>query len=255
MTRMTETEKARLARALERRRKSGRGNFGTIDQLASGRLRVRYVGSDGCRYPAPSTFDNLGDADTWLARVRGEIVLGTWRSPWELEAAHRSTQVRGMSVDRLFDDYLAEGGLRLRSRDLYGYQWRRLVSPRLGAHEVAGLTPTDVAEWRQGLPEAPRQREQVSDLLRAVLNLAVDRELISRNPATRSRRKIKAKEARTTRLEVPRLTREEVVTIAAHMPPERRFAVLLAAYTGVRFGELAALRRSDLNCGDRTTVN
>ena len=29
------------------------------------------------------------------------------------------------------------------------------------------------------------------------------------------------------------------------MPPECRFAVLLAAYTGVRFGELAALRRSD----------
>ena len=78
-----------------------------------------------------------------------------------------------------------------------------------------------------------------------MLNLAVDGELISRNPATRSRRKIKAKEARTTRREVPRLTREEVVTIAAHMLPERRFAVLLAAYTGVRFGELAALRRSD----------
>lgn len=119
------------------------------------------------------------------------------------------------------------------------------MSPRLGAREVVGLTPTDVAEWIASLPEAPRQREQVADLLRAVLNLAIDRELIDRNPAARSRRKTKAKSARTARREVSRLTREEVVTIAARMPPERQLAVLVAAYTGVRFGELAALRRSD----------
>ena len=242
---MAEGEKTRLARAVERRRKGGRGGFGTIDQLASGRLRVRYVGPDECRYTAPNTFDNLGDADTWLAGVRRDMMLGTWRSPRALEAERRAAQIKGATVDQMFEAYIADGDLRPRTRDLYEYQWRRLVSPTLGSQEVVSLKPSDVAEWRAGLPKAPRQREQVSDLLRTVLNLAVDRELISRNPATRSRRKIKAKVARTTRREVPRLTREEVVTIAAHMPSERRFAVLLAAYTGVRFGELAALRRSD----------
>ena len=34
--------------------------------------------------------------------------------------------------------------------------------------------------------------------------------------------------------------------MAAAMQPERSFTVLLAAYTGIRFGEMAALRRSDL---------
>ena len=246
MTRMSEAEKSRLARALERRRKSGRGDFGTIDQLASGRLRVRYIGSDERRYTAPNTFDNLGDADTWLANSRREVVLGNWRSPHERETARRAAQIKGTTVDQMFDAYLAEGDLRPRSRDLYEYQWWRLVSPTLGSNDVAGLTPTDVAEWKAGLPEAPRQREQVSDLLRAVLNLAIDRELIDRNPAARSRRKVKGKIARTPRRDVPRLTREEVASIAAHMPSERQCAVLLSAYTGLRFGELAGLRRSDL---------
>lgn len=247
MTRMTETEKRRLTRALERRRKSGRGDFGTIDQLASGRLRVRYIGSDEGRYAAPNTFDNLGDADTWLAGVRREMVLGTWRVPHELETERRAALIKGTTVDQMFDAYLAEGDLRQRSRDLYEYQWWRLVSPTLGSSEVASLTPADVAEWKAGLPEAPRQREQVSDLLRAVLNLAIDRELIDRNPASRTRRKVKGKPARVGRREIPRLTREEVAMIAAHMPAERQCALLLAAYTGLRFGELAGLRRSDLS--------
>lgn len=243
---MTETEKTRLARALERRRKSGRGDFGTIDQLASGRLRVRYVGLDDRRHTAPITYDNLGDADTWLAGVRREMMLGTWRSPHELESDRRAAKVKGTTVDQMFGAYLAEGDLRPRSRDLYEYQWWRLVSPTLGSIEIASLSPTDVADWKAALPEAPRQREQVSDLLRAVLNLAIDRELIDRNPAARSRRKVKGKIARSPRREVRRLTREEVARIAAHMPPERQCAVLLSAYTGLRFGELAGLRRRDL---------
>ncbi len=246
MARMAGSEKQRLAHSLERRRKGGRGDFGTIDQLASGRLRVRYIGSDERRYTAPRTFDNLGDADTWLVGVRRDMALGTWRSPQEIESERRKAEIRGTTVDQMFESYLAESDLRPRSRDLYEYQWWRLVSPILGSSAVVGLSPTDVAEWRESLPAAPRQREQVSDLLRAVLNLSVERELIDRNPAARSRRKVKGRTSRVRRREVPRLTREEVALIASHMPDERQFAVLLAAYTGLRFGELAALRRTDL---------
>lgn len=233
----------KMQSALKRRSPS---SFGSLRVLPSGVVQARYVGPDEQRYKAPLTFDTLTDADAWLAGVRHQITLETWISPIEREAEARLAKVVGVTVAELFDAYLAEGDLRPRTVDLYSYQFNRLIKPGLGDCEVASLTPTDVAEWRMTLPPAPRQRDQASDLLRAVLNLGLDREIIFRNPAARSRRKTKDGTGRASRREVPRLTREEVATMAATIQPERSFAVLLAAYTGVRFGEMAALRRSDL---------
>lgn len=232
----------KLQAALKRRNPS---SFGSLRVLPSGVVQARYVGPDEQRYTAPRTFDNLTDADAWLAGVRREITLETWVSPRQREAEARQAKVAGVTVAELFDAYLADGDLRPRTLDLYRYQFDRLIAPGLGTREIASLTPTDVAEWRASLPLAPRQRDQASDLLRAVLNLGLDREILFRNPATRSRRKTKGSTGRAGRREIPRLTRHEVATMAAAMPPERSFAVLLAAYTGIRFGEMAALRRSD----------
>lgn len=233
----------RLTTALKRR---GPSAFGSLRVLPSGVLQARYVGPDEQRYTAPRTFDTLGDADAWLSGVRREISLETWRSPSQREAELRRTTVAGTTVAALFDAYLDDGDLKPRTVDLYRYQFDRLIRPTLGDREAATLTPTDVAEWRASLPDAPRQRDQAHDLLRAVLNLGMEREILDRNPAARTRRRTKGGTTRTARREVRRLTREEVATMAAAMPDERRFAVLLAAYTGIRFGELAALRRSDL---------
>lgn len=232
----------KLQAALMRRNSSP---FGSLRVLPSGVVQARYVGPDEQRYTAPRTFDNLTDADAWLAGVHREITLETWVSPRQREAEARQAKVAGVTVADLFDAYLADGDLRPRTLDLYRYQFDRLIAPGLGTREVASLTPTDVAEWRASLPPAPRQQDQASDLLRALLNLGLDREIIHRNPAARSRRKTKGSTGRTARREIPRLTRHEVATMAAAMPPERSFAVLLAAYTGIRFGEMAALRRSD----------
>lgn len=233
----------RLTTALKRR---GPSAFGSLRVLPSGVLQARYVGPDDQRYTAPRTFDNLADADSWLSGVRREITMETWRSPRQREAEQRRATVAGTTVAALFDAYLADGDLKPRTVDLYCYQFDRLIRPTLGDREAATLTPTDVADWRASLPDAPRQRDQAHDLLRAVLNLGMDREILDRNPAARTRRRTKGGTTRTARREVPRLTRDEVATMAAAMPEERRFAVLLAAYTGVRFGEMAALRRSDL---------
>ena len=77
----TPTETKTLVKAIEKRRKAGRANFGTVDLLPSGRIRARYVGPDDHRYSAPRTFDALVDADAYLVTVRQEILQGTWLSP------------------------------------------------------------------------------------------------------------------------------------------------------------------------------
>jgi len=77
-------------------------------------------------------------------------------------------------------------------------------------------------------------------LLHAVLSTAVDDELIRRNPC----RIRGAGEHHTP--ERPVATIAQVLELAARVPARFRVLVLLAAFTSLRYGELAALRRRDL---------
>lgn len=243
----SQTETKALIKAIEKRRKAGRANFGTIDLLPSGRLRARYVGPDERRHNAPHTFDTLVDADAYLVTVRKQIASGTWLSATERQRADRVAAISGTTANTLFEDYLEEGDLKQGTIDLYRYQWHRLIEPSIGAQAVAELTATDVADWRAELPPGSRQREQTEDLLRAVLGLAIERRLITFNPAARTRRKRKGRNTRAKARDTILLSPAEVAALAKAMPAERSFAVLISAWCGLRQGEMFALRRSDLN--------
>lgn len=73
------------------------------------------------------------------------------------------------------------------------------------------------------------------------MNMAVDDELIRRNPC-----RIKGAD-RYDVPERPVLTIAEVFAVADSIVPRYRLLVLLAEFTTLRFGELAALRRRDIN--------
>ena len=85
-------------------------------------------------------------------------------------------------------------------------------------------------------------------LLRAILNTAVDDELIRRNPC-----RIKGAD-RYDVPERPVLTVPEVYAVADAIGPRYRLLVLLAAFTTLRFGELASLRRKDVDLAARVLV-
>ena len=250
----SQTETKALIKAIEKRRKAGRANFGTIDLLPSGRLRARYVGPDERRHNAPHTFDTLVDADAYLLTIRQQIAAGAWLSPAEQQRADRVAAISGTTANTLFEDYLEEGDLKQGTIDLYRYQWHRFIEPSIGAQAVAELTATDVADWRAQLPPGSRQREQTEDLLRAVLGLAIERRLINFNPAARTRRKRKGRNTRAKARDTILLSPAEVAALAKAMPPERSFAVLISAWCGLRQGEMFALRRSDLNISETTTA-
>jgi len=78
-------------------------------------------------------------------------------------------------------------------------------------------------------------------LLRAVLNTAVDDELIRRNPC----RIVGAGIERSA--ERPTATVDQVFLLAGIVPHRVRALILLAAFTSLRYGELAALRRCDFD--------
>lgn len=142
------------------------------------------------------------------------------------------------------DDWLKHRKLEDRTRERNESVIRVHIKPTFGAGSLAAITTPRVRAWRTALLEDGVGEPTVVkayQLLRAILNTAVDDELIRRNPC-----RIKGAD-RYDVPERPVLTVAEVYAVADAIRPHHRALVLLAAFTTLRFGELASLRRRDLD--------
>jgi integrase len=210
-------------------------SFGTIRKLPSGRWQARYRGPDGLLRSAPSTFARKSDAARWLALTEAELAGGGWIDPDAGRVA--------------FTDYAAvwiseRPGLRPKTLQLYRYLLRRHLAPGFAAQTIAGITEADVRRWRADLLTAgvtPVTAAKAYRLLKAILATAADDGLIRRNPC-------RVKGAGTENSpERPVLTVAQVYALAEASGPRYRALVLLACFCGLRWGELAALRRCEID--------
>jgi integrase len=106
-----------------------------------------------------------------------------------------------------------------------------------------------VRRWRKDLLDAGVSAVTVAKayrLLKTIFNTAVDDEPIRRNPC-----RIKGAGQETVP-ERPVLTVPQVYALTDAADERYRVLVLLAAFTSLRWGELAALRRSDIDIQART---
>lgn len=58
-----------------------KGTFGAVEQLSGGHYRARYIGPDGRRYKAPTTFLTIKDSRGWLAIQQADIIRKAWVPP------------------------------------------------------------------------------------------------------------------------------------------------------------------------------
>jgi integrase len=207
--------------------------FGRVRKLPSGRFQARYAGPDGIDRPAPHTFATQTDAERWLSTVESDIIKNTWRDP---------------DLGRIrFGGYVADWidhrpGLRPRTLDLYRWLNRKYLEPTLRDHLLCDITSGTVRAWRADLISngvSPTMIAKAYRLLRAALNTAVDDELIRRNPCRIQGAGIERAAER------PTATVAQVFQLADTVPGRFRVLILLAAFTSLRYGELAALRRND----------
>lgn len=222
---------------------AGPRHFGTIRKLRSGRWQVRYWAPDGIRRAAPETFERKGDAARWLAAVETEVDKGEWRDPERAEQL--VTEYAVMWIRE-------RPGLRPRTVELYDGLLRRQIAPYFAGVTLAKLdnNPAAVRAWRAELLAAGVSVSVAAKayrLLRAVLHTAVDDDVIRRNPC-----RIKGADQERA-AERPTLTAGQVAALARQMPLRLVALVVLATYASLRWGELAALRRSDLDL-DAATV-
>jgi integrase len=213
--------------------------FGSIRRLPSGNYQARYTGPDLATHSAPNTFRGKALAESWLSAERKLIEGGTWTAP-----AVRAAAVA--TAPQTFAEYAAAwlATRELKPRTVVEYR-RLLAGPlaSLGGRPVPSFTPAAVRAWYATLdPGKPTRRAHAYALLRAVLHTAVDDELLASNPC-----RIRGAGSTSRAREIHPPTVEELSTILEATPDRYRAMVAIASWGGLRFGELVALRRSDVD--------
>ena len=129
-------------------------------------------------------------------------------------------------------------------RELYEGYLTNHILPTLGQLTLGQLTTATVRRWHSDLLARGLGRSTAAKcyrLLRAILNTAVeDRHLVT-NPCTIKGAGVEAAEERS----IPDL--QQVFALAEAVVPRYRVLVLLAAFGGLRKGELFGLRRGDID--------
>jgi integrase len=210
--------------------RKGRRSFGSVRRLPSGRWQARYRDATGKTHTAPETFATRPEATRFLAQVETDLARGEW------------TDLRAGRV--LFAEWAARWretttNLRPNTRALHNYLLRRFLLPAFADTVLADLDLMAVRSWLAGLEReavSPNTVAKAYRLLARIMDTAVEAGLIVRNPCS-------VKGAATERAaEMQVATIAQVAAQAQAIDPRFRALVLVAAYAGLRWGELVGLR-------------
>ena len=135
---------------------------------------------------------------------------------------------------------------RPKTVELYRWLLRTYIAPHLGTLRLVDLDNNGAAvrAWRQQLLDSGISAMMAAEayrLLRAVLNTAVEDEVIRRTPG-----RIKGA-SQENAVERPTLTPAQVAELAGKMPARYVALIMLTTYASQRWGEVTALRRADLD--------
>lgn len=184
----------------------------------------------------PEKFARKGDVSRMLAVLEGQLAHGTWTDP---------ERARITLADYAEAWITQRPGLRPRTVEIYRGSLRRHIVPYLGGVPLGKIDSAMIREWRAqilGKGTSVSEAAKAYRFLRAVFMTAVDDLIIPRNPC-----RIRGGGAERPD-ERPVLTARQALDLADRMPDARfRVMVLLAGFASLRWGELSALRRCDLD--------
>jgi integrase len=199
----------------------------SISRRPNGQWRPRYRDAAGREHARH--FDRKVDATRWLDSVTADMETGTYVDP----------KAGSCTLGEYAQTWLArQVQLKPSTRSRYTAIVRKHVIPAFGPVPLAKLERSAVAAWVMELVDAGLAGPTVRHahrIMHMILNTAVDDGRLVRNPASR------VKLPRDRRREKRFLTHPEVAALAEAAGPDR-LIILVLAYCGLRFGELAALR-------------
>src|SRR5258708_39459536 len=228
-----------------------RRSWGTLRTKRSCATQASYITDDGRRYYATHTFGLRMDAERWLAQERKLIDMGEWTPP-ETRAAAKAA--RTITVREYAEAWLPQRDLTPKTRNLYRELLdSRILPSTLGDEMLRAVTPAMVRAWWVDLgqrKQTPTRNTHSYQLLNTIFNTALADKAVIENPC-----QIKSAAKPPKPRDVQPLTPAELETVAESVPETYRVAVPMAAWCGLRFGELIELRRKDIHViGGHTVV-
>ncbi len=222
-----------------------RRTSGGVDKLPSGRYRARVIGPDAQRHTR--TFATKADADAWIATQRTDMSRGDWIDPTLRTSPFSQWATEWLDHLRVRPNTYRQYEVSLRVHDL----------PVFGKRPVGSITRAEVRRFIASLLDAgaaPGTAANARKVLRLVLNEALEANALKANPCDRVR------VPRGRREEMVFLTPEQINVLAheianpprpkrhpARTYPQYGLLVRFAAFSGLRPGEIAALRVGRVN--------
>lgn len=183
------------------------------------------------------TFASRTEADAFANTIETQKIEGKYRDP----NLGKKERLGSFYKDRWLA--FAEQRLSPSTFKLMTDHWRLYVEPTFAKRTLASLTKLDVQTFVESVAKdaSPYQAETSLRLLRSILNAAIDDGLLAHSIA------LDVKAPKRPRHKVRYLAPEQIAKLVAVHPERWRALVLVAAYGGLRFGEIAGLR---LSCVD-----
>jgi integrase len=203
---------------IEKRTRGGRVSY-----------RARYRAPDGTE--RNKTFRRKADAEKFLATVESAKLRGAWTDP----AAGRTTLAAWLE-----EWWGSAADLRPSTVARDEAYFNSLILPRFGGVPLAAIRQPDVQAWVAELSARgfrPATVVKAYQLLGRTMTAAVNADMVPRSPCRAVRL------PKVEREEMRFLNPAEVARLANVIDSRYRALVLVAAYGGLRIGELAGLRR------------
>lgn len=239
-------------------------HFGTIQTQFSKRAggdlfypRYRLPGNK-TYYRSGTGFQSYDAAASWLAKEErlweSHVEAGTealWTPPAERHAAAtRKRETDALTVKEVCEKWLTSGHLKessvSSSRNKLTY---RVYNTSLAEETVGNVTPERIRQWwdevKREHPDTGNSNAMAYKRLRTAFQYATeDLHLFDSNPVNV---KGAATVPRSAKRDTPLLTVDEVWTIIDGVTKPNRAPVAVLCWSGLRLGELLALRRKDFS--------
>lgn len=260
---------------MPRRKPPTRRGFGSIKLEKSGRYAAFYTDPEGrtkvsstgkatpVRHYASKTFESKIDAEGWLTDERRLISSGTWTSPAERKQAKLLAEASkapmfGQYASNWIDNRKNKSGRALapRTRDHYHQILADYLEPTFGDLLLDEITPAAVNAWYDAF--APLRTKSAGkkttgdttkahtySLARAVMNTATSAHgpLVGHvNPFA-----VRGGGTSPVRKRTQVATSGQFKIMLDTIRPQWRLILLLGCWMGLRYSEIAELRRSDID--------
>lgn len=220
---------------------AGRRSFGAVRQKSSGKWEARYI--DRGKKTHYRYFTTKKAATAYLANVEADLQRGEWIDPDLGKITVREFAVVWRRGQR---------NLRPSTSKLYDGLLKNHVLPTFGDRSLRSITPDDVDAWVVELLAKPGLSSSTANrafrVLAGMMKHAARRRYILVSPCA------SVVAPKNNSHEMLFLTPDQVADLVDGIRPHYRTFVLMAVYSGLRWGELTGLKVARLDQINRSVA-